>query len=87
MNVIVKQYLASLKEDVSELDLFCDDELTSVVTLFILKEKIQLLEELNDLYQSNNFFIEERLDFLKDVLSELKTQNEINGYNTLEYLK
>lgn len=72
MNATVKQYLGSLKEDVSELDILCDDELTSVVCSYILNECIDVLQDVKHPESNHNAIIDNKINFLKDVLKELK---------------
>ena len=85
MKPTVKQYLESLKEDVSELDIFCDDELTSVMCNYIINECIDVLEDVYSSAGANNYFVENKLDFLKEAARELQEYNIKNGYNPLEY--
>ena len=72
MNATVKQYLGSLKQDISELDIFCDDELTSVVCKYILNECIDVLNDIKHPYSNHNAIIDNKINFLNDVLKELK---------------
>lgn len=85
MNATVKQYLGSLKQDVSDLDILCDNELTSVVCHYILCECIEVLEDVKHPKSKHNAIITNKIDFLNDVLSELKEQNIKNGFNPLDY--
>jgi len=74
MNATVKQYLGSLKQDVSDLDIFCDNELTAIVCHYILCECIEVLEDVKHPSGQNNYFIDTKIDFLNEVLNELKLQ-------------
>ena len=73
MNAIVKQYLVSLRQDVSDLDILCDNELTYVVCHYVICECIEILEDVKHPSGQNNYFIETKIDFLNEVLSELKS--------------
>jgi hypothetical protein len=86
MNATVKQYLGSLKEDITDLDLFCDDELTSVFCHYILTECIDVLEDVKHPEGKHNAIINNKISFLKDVLNECKSYNINQGYNPLEWL-
>ena len=85
MNATVKQYLESLKEDVSELDMLCDDELTSVVCNYILNECIDVLTDIKHPDGNHNGIIDNKINFLKAAVRELQEYNIKNGYNPLEY--
>jgi len=76
MNATVKQYLGSLKQDVFDLDILCDNELTSVLCHYILCECIDILEDVKHPSGKNNYFIESKIDFLNEALRELKIQNK-----------
>jgi len=71
MNATVKQYLDSLKQDVSDLDIFCDNELTSIVCRYILLECIEVLEDIKHSDGNHNSIVDNKIEFLKDVLTEL----------------
>jgi len=76
MNATVKQYLGSLKQDVYDLDILCDNELTSIVCRYILSECIEVLEDVKYPSGKNNYFIENKIDFLNEVLNELNIENK-----------
>jgi len=74
MNATVKQYLGSLKQDVSDLDIFCDNELTAIICHYVLCECIEVLEDIKRPDSNHNSIIDNKVEFLKDALTELMCQ-------------
>jgi len=87
MNATVKQYLESLKEDITGLDLFCDDELSSVFCHFVLLECISVLEDIKHPESSHNSIIDNKIGFIKETLKECEKYNINKGFNSLKYLE
>ena len=74
MKATVKQYLGSLKQDVSDLDIFCDNELTAIVCHYVLCECIEVLEDIKHPDGNHNAIVDNKIEFLKDALTELMLQ-------------
>ena len=74
MNAEVKIYLGSLMDDVSYLSTLCDDELILEVCDCVLNECIDVLTDIKHPDGNHNEIVDNKINFLKDVLSELKSR-------------
>jgi len=72
MNLSKKEYLESLKQDISNLDLFCDEKLTNVFLEFVINENIDVLTDLIHQQGKHNTFVMNKINFLNTCLKEIK---------------
>ena len=77
MNSTVKQYLGSLMNDVSYISTLCDDELIFEVCGFVLNESIDVLTDIKHHDGNHNGIVDNKINFLKEVLKELQDKTPI----------
>lgn len=71
---IVRQHLESLRKDVEDLYDPIDNETTNNIVTLIITEQLEMLEDLNE-HTETNYFIEKKMDFLKDCLQGIGLMN------------